>query len=70
MNILVEQEKIDIHKLSPIRTSEQITKLKKAGSICAEILNTLGDEVTPGITTRELDTLALKLIKQHGAELD
>lgn len=70
MSILIEQAGMDIHKLSPIRTPGQISKLREAGRICAEILNILGDQVRPGITTRELDNLALKLIHQYGADLD
>ncbi len=70
MDILIKQTEMDIHKLSPIRTPEQIAKLKEAGRICAEILNTLGEQVKPGVTTRELDNLALKLINQYQADLD
>ncbi len=70
MDILIKQTEMDIHKLSPIRTLEQIAKLKEAGRICAEILNTLGEQVKPGVTTRELDNLALKLINQYQADLD
>ena|SRR3990167_49917 len=70
MDTLIEQAKIDIRKLSPIRTQEQIAKMKEAGRICAEILNLLGEQVKPGVTTRELDNWTLKLIHQHGAELD
>lgn len=69
-DILIEQAKKDIRELSPIRTPEQIAKMKEAGRICAEILNLLGEHVKPGITTKELDDLALKLMKQYGAELD
>ena len=69
-NVLLEQEKIDLHQLSPIRTPEQIAKMKEAGRVCAEILNLLGEAVEPGITTKELDELALKYMTQYDAELD
>jgi len=69
-DIIIDQEKLDINKISPIRTSEQIDKMRIAGGICAKILNLIGEDVKPGITTKELDNLALKYIKGHGAELD
>ncbi len=69
-NVIMEQTELDIKKLSPIRTPEQIEKMREAGRISAETLNLLGEQIKPGITTKELDILALKYIQQYGAELD
>ena len=69
-DVLLEQMKQDIKSLSPIRTPEEIGKLREAGRICAEILNLLGEHIKPGVTTKELDDLALKYMHGYGAELD
>lgn len=71
MTILTDQEKIDIRTISPIRTNEEIHKMKIAGNICAQILNILGEHVKPGVTSRELDKMAHDLIvNKFKAEVD
>ena len=70
VNILARQEKRPMSELAHIKTPEQIAKMKVAGSICAEILNILGDHIKPGVTTRQLDNLAGDLMAKYGTELD
>ena len=70
MNILTEQEKKPISELAHIKTPEQIARMKEAGQICAEILNILGEHIKPGVTTRQVDKLAGKLMSKYGTELD
>jgi methionyl aminopeptidase len=70
LNVLIEQEEKPLSELARIKTPEQIAKMKEAGRICAEILNTLGDHIRPGVTTRQLDKLADDLMARYGAELD
>ena len=50
-----------------IKTTEQIEKLRAAGKLVAETLAYLSEHVKPGVTTLELDQLADKFIRQHGA---
>jgi methionyl aminopeptidase len=70
LNVLIEQEEKPLSELARIKTPEQIAKMKEAGRICAEILNTLGNHIRPGVTTRQLDKLAGDLMARYGAELD
>ena len=41
-----------------VRTSDEITSMRKAGAIAAEVLLHVGEKVTPGITTDKLDQIA------------
>lgn len=49
-----------------IKTTEEIRKLKEGGPILARILRDIALAVRPGITTKSLDDLAVKLIKESG----
>lgn len=40
-----------------IKTPEEIAKMRVAGRMAAEVLEMIGDYVTPGITTAELDKI-------------
>jgi methionyl aminopeptidase len=42
---------------SPVRTPEVIERMRRAGKAAAEVLQTVGAAVAPGITTDELDAL-------------
>ena len=42
---------------NPIRSPETIERMRRAGRAAAEILQTVGEAVAPGITTDELDAL-------------
>ena len=50
-----------------IKTEEETAKIRVACVIAAEVLEELKGIVKPGITTREIDSLAEKLIKGKGA---
>lgn len=47
-----------------IKTQSEIERLKKGGTILAEILRKVARATTVGVTTKELDQLAGKLIKE------
>jgi len=49
-----------------IKTPEEIVKLRAGGPILARILRMVATHVVPGITTKELDTIAHDLIKETG----
>ena len=50
-----------------IRSSREIEQLRKANAIVAEVFERLRSEVTPGVTTRELDQIAEEVIRSEGA---
>jgi methionyl aminopeptidase len=50
-----------------IRSSREIDQLRKANVIVAEVFDRLKSEVTPEITTRELDQIAEAYIRSRGA---
>jgi methionyl aminopeptidase len=50
-----------------IKTSEQLTVMRRAGVVVAETLELLRDAVAPGVTTRQLDELAEERIRSRGA---
>ncbi|WP_210439937.1 type I methionyl aminopeptidase [Nocardioides xinjiangensis] len=49
-----------------IKTAEQIDLMRVAGRLVGETLELLRAAVRPGVTTRELDTLAEAHIRDHG----
>jgi methionyl aminopeptidase len=51
-----------------IKTPEEIEKLREGGRRLATILYKVKDKVKPGVTTKELDDYAFKLIKDGGDE--
>jgi methionyl aminopeptidase len=51
-----------------IKSSAEIELMRQAGRIVAEILAMLGKAIKPGITTIELDSLAMRHIKESNAE--
>ena len=50
-----------------IRSLREIEQLRKANAIVAEVFQRLKGEITPGITTRELDQIAEDYIRSRGA---
>ncbi|MGI8577016.1 MAG: type I methionyl aminopeptidase [Nocardioidaceae bacterium] len=50
-----------------IKSPEQIAVMREAGLVVAETLELLRAAVAPGITTKELDTLAQRHIRERGA---
>ena len=50
-----------------LKTPEQIARMREAGLVVAQTLALLRDAVAPGVSTRELDTLAEATIRAAGA---
>lgn len=50
-----------------IKNTAQIAKMREAGAILHEVLEQLRRKIEPGITTKELDRFAEKLIRSYGA---
>ena len=50
-----------------VDTPEQLNGLRRAGRVVATVLKALREAVRPGITTRELDTIAAHVLAAHGA---
>ena len=51
-----------------IKTPQEIEIMAQAGKILAEVIRGLKNKIEPGITTKELDNLAEKLIADAGAK--
>lgn len=51
-----------------IKSQEEISFMREAGRILAQVLVVLRERVRPGMTTAELDALAAKEMKKHKAE--
>lgn len=51
-----------------IKTKEEIAVLREGGHRLASILAKVGEKIAPGVTTKELDEYAYKLIKEGGDE--
>ncbi len=47
---------------------EQLEKLKEIGGICRDVLRAMGAAVKPGVTPRQLDAIAEKMMKERGAQ--
>lgn len=50
-----------------LKSAREVDLLRKAGRLAARILMELKAAVVPGMTTRDIDTMAARLMKQHGA---
>ncbi|NLG26366.1 MAG: type I methionyl aminopeptidase [Chloroflexi bacterium] len=50
-----------------IKTRDEIAIMREAGRINARALEAMARAVRPGVTTRELDRIALDVLKAHGA---
>ncbi len=51
-----------------LRSSREIERLRKAGAVVAEVLLKIKEAVKPGISTWELDQLAIEVTNAAGAE--
>jgi methionyl aminopeptidase len=49
-----------------LKSAAQIEKMAVAGRLVADVLDLVGAQVRPGITTLELDTIAENLIRERG----
>ncbi|MGI6160974.1 MAG: type I methionyl aminopeptidase [Christensenellales bacterium] len=50
-----------------IRSASEIDIMREGGAILARVMKEVGEQVASGITTRELDRLAARMISQYGA---
>lgn len=50
-----------------IETHEDVVALQRVGRIVSLVLQRMLDAARPGMTTRELDALGARLLKEHGA---
>lgn len=50
-----------------IKSKSEIELMKKSGEVVAAVLEKLGEEIKPGITTLDLDKIAESVIKSYGA---
>jgi methionyl aminopeptidase len=51
-----------------LRSGREIELLRKAGAVVAKVLSKLQEEVRPGISTGELDDIAMQITESCGAE--
>ncbi|MEA2621535.1 MAG: methionyl aminopeptidase [Chloroflexota bacterium] len=49
-----------------LKSASQIERMAVAGRLVADVLDRVGEELRPGITTLELDTMAEEVIRQRG----
>jgi len=57
-----------VYKMIVKKTPEQVEKMAAAGEILVRCLHMLAAKARPGVTTKELDVAAEKLIRSQGAE--
>lgn len=50
-----------------IKSAQEIALMRKAGRVLAAVIEALSQEVRPGITTGELDSVAARELKKRGA---
>ncbi len=50
-----------------IKSAKQIDKMRESCKLTKELFLILEDKIKPGITTKELDTIAYNFYKKHGA---
>lgn len=50
-----------------IETDDDLKALRRIGKVVALARDTMASHVTPGITTRELDEIGLRVLDEHGA---
>lgn len=50
-----------------IKSAKQIEKMRESCKLTKELFLILEDKIKPGITTKELDTIAYEFYKKHGA---
>ncbi|SNR84910.1 type I methionyl aminopeptidase [Desulfurobacterium atlanticum] len=52
----------------PIKTSEEIGRLRNAAALTMEILLKIGENISPGITALDIDKLARSYCKEYGVK--
>lgn len=48
-----------------IKNSNEVQKMQKAGKIVAKVLSVIGESISEGITTAEIDRIASRIIKEN-----
>jgi methionyl aminopeptidase len=48
-----------------MKTAEDFRKMEVAGRVVAEVLDAVREKAAPGVTTRELDAIAERIIRDH-----
>jgi methionyl aminopeptidase len=51
-----------------VKSSTEIEYMRESGRIVAEVHAILKDKIKPGVTTKELDEIAERIILEHGAQ--
>lgn len=51
----------------PIKTEDQLAGLRESGRLAAEVLRVVCAAVAPGVTTAELDAVAVRAMRERGA---
>ena len=52
-----------------VKTDEELQALKEIGYICAKVRDTMREATKPGVTTRELDNIAKRIIRRTWCNL-
>src|SRR5436305_703438 len=63
-----QEEGTSVYRMIIRKTPEQVDKMAAAGEILVRCLHMLEAKARPGVTTKELDLAAEKLIRSQGAE--
>lgn len=50
-----------------IKSAAEVAAMQRAGMVVASILKMLSKEIKAGITTRQLDEIAMRELERHGA---
>lgn len=51
-----------------VKSSTEIEYMRESGQIVAKVHSVLKDKIKPGVTTKELDEIAERIILEHGAQ--
>src|SRR3989304_3633533 len=60
-------ERGKVASMIPVKTPDEIERIRKAGRVVGRTLEMLGGNIKAGITTKELDAMAEEFIKKEGA---
>ena len=55
------------HNNIPIYSKEDFESMRQAGSLAADILDTLYEKIVPGVSTQEINDFCHKKILKHNA---
>ena len=66
-SVIYEEARNRTYDYSVIKTEEEIELLRENNLLVSRTLAEVGRHIAPGVTTKELDTLAEDFIRSHGA---